>query len=304
MPEKAAKKRTVAVVAAAAVLFLGNGAFKESAFGKDSRNWAVIERFDDASGAFAEIRFTVYNRSFPRRVCASDGLWYTVDSDCAVIGGYDGESAGKEKTAAPQIPSGFLFPDGRAVAVTEIGYRALAEYPFAQPFAPPCPFLESVGAFAFSGCVSLTSVDFSGCPRLKFIGNGAFSFCSALETVHLPAGVEKIEPPSRGRQSAFYGVPPSCGLFVCGGTEKDVERIRSAAKAAGFRGTVRACEAHRDSQTAAFFGKTPPLTERVRRPEGALRAVRRTGSPEDADGGADAAGTPDSFFPANRYNEP
>ena len=29
---------------------------------------------------------------------------------------------------------------------------------------------------------------------------------------------------------------------------------------------------------------------------GALRAVRRTDSPKDADGGANAAGTPDSFF--------
>lgn len=33
---------------------------------------------------------------------------------------------------------------------------------------------------------------------------------------------------------------------------------------------------------------------------GALRAVRRTDSPEDADGGADAAGTPDSFFSGKR----
>jgi hypothetical protein len=52
--------------------------------------------------------------------------------------------------------------------------------------------LRSIGNFAFSGCRSLTSINFPS--SLKAIGANSFSFCTALRTVRFPDTLLRIGP--------------------------------------------------------------------------------------------------------------
>ena len=47
------------------------------------------------------------------------------------------------------------------------------------------PLFESIGADAFSGCLHLSSMDFSGLSSLCSIGDGAFRLCNSLQSISL-----------------------------------------------------------------------------------------------------------------------
>ncbi len=53
--------------------------------------------------------------------------------------------------------------------------------------------VTSIGEYAFSGCVDLTSIIFEGNSQLRSIGANAFSGCNGLESVEIPTSVTTID---------------------------------------------------------------------------------------------------------------
>lgn len=56
-----------------------------------------------------------------------------------------------------------------------------------------CTKLDTVGEYAFKRCSSLQSIDLSKCTKLKRIDAGTFFDCTSLEDVRLPSSIEYIE---------------------------------------------------------------------------------------------------------------
>lgn len=56
-----------------------------------------------------------------------------------------------------------------------------------------CTKLDTVGEYAFKRCSSLQSIDLSKCTKLKRIDTGTFFDCTSLEDVRLPNSIECID---------------------------------------------------------------------------------------------------------------
>ena len=52
--------------------------------------------------------------------------------------------------------------------------------------------MQTIGNYAFSGCVNLEEVIFEGDSQLDTIGTYAFQNCKSLKSITIPSGVTKI----------------------------------------------------------------------------------------------------------------
>ena len=116
----------------------------------------------------------------------------------------------------------YVLGDGNATVVRQIqSLSGDIEIPLSVSYKNDIYNVTSIGSSAFSGCSSLTSVNFGENSQLESIGSSAFSGCSSLISITIPGSVTSIG------EYAFY----NCSLLtsVTFGENSKLESIGSYA---------------------------------------------------------------------------
>lgn len=109
---------------------------------------------------------------FSKTGYCGESATFSIDGDTVTIGG----SGAIDSEFFKNYPiKSVVFAEGSNI--TEIGDSAFANTDLESIVLPSS--LESIDQKAFSGCTSLTIVDFSNCSSLKSIGQSAFSYTGA-----------------------------------------------------------------------------------------------------------------------------
>lgn len=120
-----------------------------------------------------------------------------------------GEKAFAAEEEAPAAEPGDELA-AELVFVTEVGETAAEGQALRRVFLPDS--IETIGAYAFSGCSALEHIHLPS--RLTAVSERMFNDCSSLEQVTLPAGLKSIEG------YAFYGCMKLKSLRLPEGVER------------------------------------------------------------------------------------
>ena len=117
---------------------------------------------------------------------SANGIKYTLNSNgTAKVSGFTSSCP-----ADVVIPSSITNTTGTTYNVTTIFTNAFLNAPITSIQIPNS--VTGIGSSAFSGCTSLTSVEFGEPAKLESIGYYAFKGCSSLSTIKIPTTVTYI----------------------------------------------------------------------------------------------------------------